>query len=309
MDNFGPSSIFQLYGVCDGHGPNGNNVSQYVTDHLPNIINELLTNSLSNGLSIKSILKQSFALIEENLTKLQNEDTLTFDINYSGTTATIGLFVGDKLYVANIGDSRTVLGQSSKQKNKNIPISIALSTDHDPKNRKEMMRIQKSKSGRILQGIDDDDARIQIELPTDAFLSLAAGNSYNNTNNSNTKSRHRRTQSQVKKISASVSRSIGDRMAHEYGGLISEPEITVHSLSDDDIFVIFASDGIWQMIDNDDVMRMVGTKLNQNKQEIMYKDLEKTTNKLVREANISWQDEYEDYTDDITCVIARIGKA
>ena len=123
------------------------------------------------------------------------------------------------------------------------------------------------------------------------------------------KCKHRRTQSQVKKISASVSRSIGDVIAHKYGGLISEPQIKVHDLSDDDLFVIFASDGIWQMIENDDVMRMVGTKLNAHKMELIYGDLEKTTSKLVREANISWQDEYEDYTDDITVVIARIGKA
>merc|ERR1712176_1041668 len=114
------------------------------------------------------------------------------------------------------------------------------------------------------------------------------------------KHKHRRTQSQVKKISASVSRSIGDVIAHKYGGLISEPQITIHELSADDLFVIFASDGIWQMIENDDVMRMVGTKMNAHKMENIYEDLDKTTEKLVREANISWQDEYEDYTDDIT---------
>jgi len=306
-DRFGPSGIFQLYGVCDGHGPNGNDVSKYVTDNLPLILNELLTNSLSK-LSIRSILKKTFQSIEENLAKAQQEDTLNFDINYSGTTATIGLFAGDKLYVANIGDSRTVLGKVNPMKNKNVPIGIALSTDHDPKNSTEMIRIKKSKSGRILQGDDDDDARIQIELPDllqdNKFLTISSP-----SNKGGKKGRHQRTQSQVRKISASVSRSIGDMIAHEYGGLISEPEITIHSLNDDDIFVVFASDGIWQMIENDDVMRVVGTKLNGNKDLKIYDDLQKTTTKLVREANISWQDEYEDYTDDITCVIARIGKA
>ena len=119
---------------------------------------------------------------------------------------------------------------------------------------------------------------------------------------------HRRTGSTVRKISASVSRSLGDRIAHEYGGLISSPEITIHKITEEDIFVIFASDGIWTMIDNDDVMRVIGVKLNSNKNEQHYDDLDKITKRLVKEANISWQDEYEDYTDDITCVVARIGK-
>ena len=300
IDSFGPSSIFQLYGVCDGHGPHGHNVSKYVTDNLPKILDELLNNSL-NKLSIQSILKKTFGLIEENLVNAQSEDTLNFDINYSGTTATIGLFAGNKLYVANIGDSRTVLGKVNPLKHKNVPIAIALSTDHDPNNSTEMMRIKKSKSGRILQGDYDDDTRIQIEIPDSE-----QDNKFLNISNKGNKNRHKRTPSQVRKISASVSRSIGDKIAHQYGGLISEPEITIHTLNNDDIFVVFASDGIWQMIENDDIMRVVGVKMNQNKDSLYYDDLLKTTKKLVREANISWQDDYEDYIDDITCVIAEL---
>eukprot|EP01084_Bolivina_argentea_P099644 179096_1 len=318
MDTFGPSSLFQLYGVCDGHGPNGNHVSQYVRDQLPIILNDLLTQSM-HTLSITAILKATFHSIERQLNQLQQENALDFDVNYSGTTATIGLFAGNKLYVANVGDSRTVLG--CVPPTKTVPIAIALSNDHDPSNSTEMIRINQSKSGRIL--LDEDDARIQIDIPeeiqsanllsiaVDQVLPLGIDEDEDDDDDSRpvrrTKNKHQRTSSQVKKISASVSRSLGDKIAHEYGGLISEPEVMIHTLSDDDIFVIFASDGIWQMLDNEDVMRTVGTKLNQNKQQKIWKDLQKTTDKLVREANISWQDEYEDYTDDITCVITRIG--
>eukprot|EP00484_Ammonia_sp_Unknown_P028142 CAMPEP_0197048986 /NCGR_PEP_ID=MMETSP1384-20130603/24239_1 /TAXON_ID=29189 /ORGANISM="Ammonia sp." /LENGTH=576 /DNA_ID=CAMNT_0042481205 /DNA_START=12 /DNA_END=1742 /DNA_ORIENTATION=+ len=315
LDEFGPSSIFQLYGVCDGHGPDGHNVSKFVADHLPSILDNLLSNSLHN-LSIPAILKKAFQLIEDELTALQNEDKLTFDINYSGTTATVGFVAGNKLYVANVGDSRTVLGRIPPNvgKKKHVPIAEALSTDHDPKNSTEVTRIKKTKSARIMFDDEDDSARIQIELPEleedTPFLTItqSLNPSVSGSNTKNKPSAHRRTQSLVKKISASVSRSIGDRMAHQYGGLISEPEITVHELGDHDIFVIFASDGIWQMMDNDDVMRAVGTKLFACKQDAIFEDLQKTTAKLVREANISWQDEYEDYTDDITCVIVRVGK-
>merc|ERR1712228_243282 len=282
--------------------------------HLPLIINDLLTQSMTSDLSIPSILKLSFERIESELNQLQTDNLLDFDINYSGTTATIGLVAGNKLFVANLGDSRTVL--ATKQNHRNVPIAIALSTDHDPKNEEEMVRINQSKTCKILFG-DDDDARIQIEIPQiiqdSALLTLSSEALDDDVNQKEEavnlkKNKHRRTQSQVKKISASVSRSIGDVIAHKYGGLISEPDIKVHTLLDNDIFVIFASDGIWQMIENDDVMRMVGTKLNAHKMDLVYADFDKTTSKLVREANISWQDEYEDYTDDITAVIARIGK-
>merc|ERR1719242_2717399 len=109
LDSFGPSSLFQLYGVCDGHGPNGHNVSQYAVKHLPQIIADLLTQSMTSDLSIPSILKLSFERIESELNQLQTDNLLDFDINYSGTTATIGLIAGDRLFVANLGDSRTVL--------------------------------------------------------------------------------------------------------------------------------------------------------------------------------------------------------
>lgn len=311
IDSFGPSSVFQLYGVCDGHGPNGNNVSQFVADHFMEVIDELLTNQL-HEMSIPLILKESFKRVEEQL--FEDAEEKQYDINYSGTTVTLGLIVGNKLYVANTGDSRTVLGVVDS-KGRSVPIPIALSTDHDPTNNTEMLRIKQSNHGKI----DSASNRIQIEIPqiiqnenllciNPEDLGLAISDDIDSDDDSKKNRKHQRTQSQVKKISASVSRSIGDVIAHKYGGLISEPEITQHALSENDIFVIFASDGIWQMIENDDVMRMVGTKLNQNKQHRIYQDLQKTTNKLVREASISWMDEYEDYTDDITVVIARIGK-
>eukprot|EP01084_Bolivina_argentea_P304978 526800_1 len=289
MDSFGTSSTFQLYGVCDGHGPDGHNVSQYVADKLPNIISNLLDKHNNN--SITSILKQSFELIDIQLTKAHTANELNFDINYSGTTVTLGLFAEDKLYVANIGDSRTVLGKIADD-HKSVPTAVALSIDHDPNNEREMERIEKSLYGKIVSD-EYNDKRIEIHIPeikTDKENDIIC------------------KQGKVQKVSASVSRSLGDRIGHKYGGLTSIPDIKIYVLSANDIFVIFASDGIWQMIDNDDVMRVIGTKLKLNKDVEIYDDLQKSTDKLVKEANVSWQDEYDDYTDDITCVIARIGK-
>ncbi|OQS04866.1 phosphatase 2C [Thraustotheca clavata] len=51
-----------------------------------------------------------------------------------------------------------------------------------------------------------------------------------------------------------VSRAIGDRMLKPY--VIAEPEITQHERSDDDAFIILASDGVWDVLPNDEVARL-----------------------------------------------------
>ena len=112
---------------------------------------------------------------------------------------------------------------------------------------------------------------------------------------------------QLSAVSASVSRSIGDKLAQHYGGVISRPDVIIHRLNDCDLFVMWASDGIWTVIDNGDVTRIIGNKLKTAWTQKTFKDLQKMTNRIVKEAHIVWQDEFEDYVDDITAVIARVG--
>lgn len=49
-----------------------------------------------------------------------------------------------------------------------------------------------------------------------------------------------------------MSRSLGDSIVHTVGGS-SEPEITDYKLSPHDAFMIIASDGIWDVLDNNQV--------------------------------------------------------
>ncbi|KDO19430.1 hypothetical protein SPRG_15420 [Saprolegnia parasitica CBS 223.65] len=52
-----------------------------------------------------------------------------------------------------------------------------------------------------------------------------------------------------------VSRAIGDRMLKPY--VIAEPEITEHERCDDDAYLVLASDGVWDVLSNAEVARMV----------------------------------------------------
>ena len=64
---------------------------------------------------------------------------------------------------------------------------------------------------------------------------------------------------------------------------------------DGDVFIIVASDGVWEFIDSDEACRIV---------ELMLKDATEACNKLVREAASRWAYYEGTYRDDITAVVA-----
>ena len=53
-----------------------------------------------------------------------------------------------------------------------------------------------------------------------------------------------------------MSRSIGDRVASSVG-VIPEPEFFELELNKDDKFIVIASDGIWEFIDNNKCVAIV----------------------------------------------------
>jgi serine/threonine protein phosphatase PrpC len=53
-----------------------------------------------------------------------------------------------------------------------------------------------------------------------------------------------------------MTRSFGDKIAAQ-AGVIAEPEILEYEKSDMDKFIVLASDGVWEYLSNDDVMRII----------------------------------------------------
>eukprot|EP01083_Nonionella_stella_P199693 732070_1 len=307
FDRFGPNNILQFYGVCDGHGPSGHNVSQYCAEHLPKILTKNKERILTTLCKPAYALIKSFEELEKQLDIEKESGKLSFDMSASGTTVSCGLIVGNYLYLANLGDSRAVMGGYDFNTNKNTTTfskikvsSRQLTTDHDPKNVNEAERINKSRKGKLLVE-NDGSSRIQINLvddklakPRQSLLQLKQTYGVD-------------ALKQLNSVSASVSRSIGDKLAHKYAGVISKPDIIIHKLNSSDLFVMWASDGIWTVLDNDDVTILIGNKLKTVAKEKEYNELQKLNDKIVREAHIVWQDEFDDYVDDITAVVARVG--
>jgi serine/threonine protein phosphatase PrpC len=53
-----------------------------------------------------------------------------------------------------------------------------------------------------------------------------------------------------------MSRSFGDHCAAQVG-CVAEPEVLEMNLSETDKFIVIASDGVWEFLSNDEVVRIV----------------------------------------------------
>jgi len=92
-----------------------------------------------------------------------------------------------------------------------------------------------------------------------------------------------------------MTRSFGDEVASRVG-VNGEPEILELDLQKDDKFIVLASDGVWEFLDNEDIAKIVVPFFE-------VKNAEKAAEAVVRASYISWKKEEEGIVDDITCVI------
>ena len=78
-----------------------------------------------------------------------------------------------------------------------------------------------------------------------------------------------------------MSRSFGDHAAVEVG-VISEPEILEMNLVEDDKFIVIASDGVWEFLSNEEVVKIVEPFYKTN-------SAEKAADALIRESLKRWK--------------------
>lgn len=259
--NFANQPDMYLFGVFDGHGFYGGEVSGFIKQRLPSLLaehEEILTNpkkALSN-----SIHKCNLELSQINL-----------DVKFSGSTLIVVLIKGNILYCANVGDSRALLArqiiESPEQSGSKKWMSIALSRDHKPDNKEESERIYKA-GGRV-EAYQDEDGNpagpARVWLKNQDLPGLA------------------------------MSRSMGDAVAASVG-VICDPEILQITLVPEDKFLILGSDGVFEFIANEELV-----KLGVPYFKIL--DCEGLCEAVVKESNKRWKKE-EEVIDDITVVCA-----
>ncbi|XP_042057450.1 probable protein phosphatase 2C 76 [Salvia splendens] len=112
-----------LFGIFDGHG--GSRAAEFLKEHLfGNLMKhrEFITNT-------KKAISKTYRKTDKDFLDSEKE---TF--RDDGSTASTAVLVGNHLYVANVGDSRTIISKAGK--------AIPLSDDHKPNRSDERRRIE-----------------------------------------------------------------------------------------------------------------------------------------------------------------------
>ncbi|CAL1397303.1 unnamed protein product [Linum trigynum] len=268
-EEFGCQEDMTFCGVFDGHGPWGHVVAKRVRESVPPSLlcnwqktlqssldvemelglvneNEDLLLRHSNQQHRFEIWKESYlktyAAVDQQLKQLHPK----IDTFFSGTTALTIVKQRNHLIIANVGDSRAVLATTSDN---GTLSAVQLTVDFKPNLPQEAERIKNSR-GRVFC-LQDEPGVYRVWRPSGKTPGLA------------------------------ISRAFGDYSIKEYG-LISVPEVTQLSVTSRDRFVILASDGVWDVVSNQEAVRIVAAAAASGGRE-------KCARRLVEYAGRAWK--------------------
>ncbi|KZV47659.1 protein phosphatase-2c [Dorcoceras hygrometricum] len=261
-ENFGSRTDTVFCGVFDGHGPYGHLVAKQVRDSLPlklsahwevNIKSDevLREVSLNTAGSLCSVDDSSVSADEESRASIDVDEAgknsevfqtlkdsflkafkvmdrelrmyASVDCFCSGTTAVTLVKQGRDVVLGNVGDSRAVLGTRDEN---NALVPVQLTVDLKPNLPAEEERIRKCK-GRVF-ALRDEPEVSRVWLPNYDSPGLA------------------------------MARAFGDFCLKDFG-LISVPEIFYRRITDKDEFIVLATDGIWDVLSNEEVVNIVAS--------------------------------------------------
>uniref|UniRef100_A0A0C9RQ65 protein-serine/threonine phosphatase n=1 Tax=Wollemia nobilis TaxID=56998 RepID=A0A0C9RQ65_9CONI len=228
------NSAFGTYiGVYDGHG--GPEASRFINSNLFPHVEKFATEE--GGISAEVLQKAFYATEQDFLQLVKRSWPTKPQIASVGSCCLVGAISNNTIYVANLGDSRAVLGSVCQTK-KSVTAE-RLSTEHNA----ALEEVRKE-----LRALHPDDSHIVV---------------------------YRQGVWRVKGI-IQVSRSIGDiylkkpefnkdPLFAQFGYPIplqrpvmsAEPSILVRELKPQDQFLIFASDGLWEQLSEKEAVEIV----------------------------------------------------
>ncbi|KAL3500683.1 hypothetical protein ACH5RR_039776 [Cinchona calisaya] len=228
-------------GVFDGHGHYGHIVSKMARNRLPSLLLNQMNalakifsspknNEKADGGNIQfdkrfNKWKEAFLSAFKVMDK-EIKLLENVDCSSSGTTAVVVVRQGEYLIIGNLGDSRALLG--TKSENGIVPVQFT--TDLKPSLPMEADRIRKC-NGRVL-ALKEEPHIQRVWLPFEDSPGLA------------------------------MSRAFGDFLLKNHG-IIAIPEISYHKLSQNDQFLVLATDGVWDVLSNDQVTSIVSSAANE----------------------------------------------
>ncbi|CAH8337718.1 unnamed protein product [Eruca vesicaria subsp. sativa] len=271
-------------GVYDGHG--GPEAARYVCDHLFNHFREI--SEETQGVVTRDTIERAFCATEEGFGSLVSEVWSRMpNLATVGTCCLVGVIYQSTLFVASLGDSRVVLG---KKGNFGGGVSaVQLSSEHNANN--EDIRWE-------LKDLHPDDPQIVVfkhgvwRVKGIIQVSRSIGDMYMKRQEFN-----REPINQKFRIAEPIKRPL----------MSATPTILSHPLHPNDLFLIFASDGLWEHLSNERAVeivhnhpragsakRLIKAALQEaaRKREMRYSDLKKIDKKVRRH-----------FHDDITVIV------
>ena len=286
-----------FFGLYDGHG--GSRACDFLRDNL----HKYIINDKYFPINPQKAIANGFIYAEKNFLKSYK------GIDSSGSCAIVVVVIENRVYIANVGDSRAIL--SSKNGSK----FYALSRDHRPGDEKEYKRILDA-GGKIY--------KTEYEYPSKSLYNNNNNNNYNNgnsvynrrannnyilnnnkINNKNSNSNNNKININYNKTSSiigplrvspgklSVSRTIGDIEAKDpkFGGnpnvIISIPEIKYFDNTDKNDFILIFCDGVYEKLKNKDIIDCIWKEITEKEfidiHNMAGYSIEKLINKCINE--------------------------
>lgn len=219
---------FNIFGVMDGHGPQGHFVSQFASKYIPfQIMNHREIKNLTNPEEIYQKLKYNeYEIINHIFLETDNQlQKVNFDATESGCTCVLIIHIGSHIICANTGDSRAILISDSLGKNDiNDFFELPLSYDYKPEMPEEKQRIEEC--GGVVEQLKNKNGEgvgpYRVWAKEGGYPGLA------------------------------MSRSIGDLIGKKLG-VIPNPGILEYDLNQNVKYIVVASDGIWEFLSNENV--------------------------------------------------------
>ncbi|XP_057989471.1 probable protein phosphatase 2C 38 isoform X2 [Hevea brasiliensis] len=227
----GPQGTF--VGIYDGHG--GPEAARFVNQHLFENIKKFT--SETHGMSADVINKAFLATEEAFLSLVQQQWQIKPQIASVGSCCLVGIICSGNLYIANAGDSRVVLGRLDKSI-KEVK-AVQLSYEHNASI--ESVREE-------LQSLHPDDPQIVVlkhkvwRVKGLIQISRSIGDAY-----------LKRAEFNREPLLAKF------RLPEPFDKPIlkAEPTVSVQKLYPEDLFLIFASDGLWEHLSNQEAVDIV----------------------------------------------------
>ena len=292
QDNYFDNDLchgYKFIGVCDGHGEDGQNVSEYLRNILPEELNKELNKLASKENKRLSILesileknrnellntenkneKKQKIYLHENFENFENikeifkkvfvstnlkliDENYMLNLENSGSTCVSILLHKDKInkiYIANVGDSRAIIiKQPSKEKIDNKDNTFSYIQLS-----RDHKPSEKDEAERILKHGGEiqqlQNDEGEFEGPFRIYMKDEEG------------------------PGLAMSRSFGDVIGSVLG-VIAEPEVKEYIVEEEDKVIIIASDGLWEYVSNEEVTDIVKNFINKKDPNLIVNELYK----------------------------------